>query len=63
MVSLIESGYGIGILPPFFDTSKWYTTLRVEKMVHNPVTTGFSLVYNPRKQKMSVIEKFLQYYE
>jgi len=63
MVSLIESGYGIGILPPFFDISKWYTTLRVEKMVHNPVTTGFSLVYNPRKQKMSVIEKFLQYYK
>lgn len=63
MVSLIESGYGIGILPAFIANSRWYAFLRFEEMKYNPVTTGFSLVYNPRKTKIPVIEKFLQYYK
>lgn len=61
LLALVESGYGIGILPPFYKDK--YPELRKEVMTYNPITTGFSCVYNPRKANIATIEMFLEYYD
>lgn len=60
ILTTVQSGGGIAILPSYIKDT--VVGLRMEKMKKTPLTTPFSLIYNPNSTRFSTIERFLEYY-